>query len=244
MKSCSSSITKEICEELISLSSPSKTIQEIGLKTLLVLNQNQVEYEDFLSTLKNFSHFKDLINSMPNQILPENVVHEILPIWKNQAFFQSKVARTSKCASLLAQWLGHAVEFSLKKSTVLTSKRKDPDLQKKLKIQNEIINDLTKDLHSLRDKIENSQKAIKDFEIEENKLKRISIRDGGRKSLGSTSHARTTSNLWESLHLQNFPNFNDEELYGEMPEQTSFEDQVKLEGHEAIGCCRLRFFCF
>lgn len=243
MKSCSSGITKDICEELISVPSPSKTIQEIGSKTLLVLNQNQAEYEDFLSILKNFSHFKDLINSMPNQILPENVVHEILPIWKNQAFFQSKVARTSKCASLLAQWLGHAVEFSLKKSTVLASKRKDPDLQKKLKIQNEIINDLTKDLHLLRDKIESSQKALKDFENEEIKMNK-SIQDGSRRSLGSTSHRRTTSNLWGSLHLQNFPNFNDEELYGEMPEQTSFDGQVKLEGHEAIGCCRLRFFCF
>lgn len=244
MRSCSSSITKDHCEELINLFNPSQTIQEIGIKTLLVLNQARSQYEDFLVLLKNFSHFKDLINSTPSQILPENIVHEILPIWKNQAFYQTKVARTSKCASLLAQWLGHSVEFSLKKSTVLTSKRKDPELQKKVKMQNDIIKDLTKDLHLLKEKIENSQKVLKDYENEEFVVMNKSIQDGSRKSLGSTAHRRTTSNLWGSLHLQNFPNFNDEELYGEMPEQSSFEGQVKLEGHEAIGCCRLRFFCF
>ena len=245
MKTCSSKLTEDILIEFSSLENPSQTIQEIACKTILVLHQSQPEpsFSDFQILASNYPKFRDLICQMPNEILSDVVINEILPIWKNQAYYQSKVARTSKAASILAQWLGFTVEFSLKKSTVLTSKRKDPELQKKIKVQTDILKDLAKDIHYLKEKIALAQKALKDFEAEQ-LIKTAKSAQGDRKSMGSTSHRRSLSNFFGSVNLQNFPNFNDDELYGDIQEQSIIEDKMKLEGNEPIGCCRMRFFCF
>ena len=50
-----------------------------------------------------------------------------------------------------------------------------------------------------------------------------------------------------SQHNSGFPNFNSENLYGEIPvyKQTEIDEQIIYEGRsEMIGCCRMRFFCF
>jgi hypothetical protein len=243
MKKSSSKITKEICEEFKTLEKPSEIVEEIVCKVMLVFGQPS-KFSDFLNLSENYSEFKDLLNTTANSVLPDTVINEILPIWKNQAFFQAKVARCSKLASLLAEWLSFTVEFSLKKSTVLTSKRKDPELQKKLRIQTDILKDLGKDLQFLKEKMKNLQKTLKDLETDELSRTFKSISNNDRKSFSSTSHRRSLSQVFGSLNLQNFPNFNDDELYGEMPEQTSSEEKLIIEGNESIGCCRMRFFCF
>jgi hypothetical protein len=244
-------ITKEICNELRKISNPSSVVIEICEKVMLILEQSDKSFEGFRALSKNFGLLKDLMGSVQNHPLSDSVINEILPIWKAQATIKAKLSKTSKCTCLLAEWIGYIVEYSLKKETVNSSKRREPELEKKIKNQNLVINDLNNEMAQIQDnaliirRMIECKVEIEDQEISEN----FHITpEGGCKPLGFTMHKGTASGgillkSFDSQKSQTFPNFNDKELYSGI--KVNLKDTILYEGNtETIGCCRMKFFCF
>lgn len=257
IKDCNWRVTKDMCTELRKIPSPSKTIVEICEKIMLILDQPDKTFSAFKSLSKNFGYMKDLMSSVQGQTLPDNIINEILPVWKNQTIIQAKVAKISKCASLLAQWIGFIVEYSLKKETVVSSKRKEPEIDKKIRTQANVVDDLQREILLLEDSIKNmleiqasNQEQKSDNEQEEELSEKFEVSKESSRPFGFTMHRGTASGglLGSSLHCyrsQSFPNFSDEQLYGGVPVKETKEHQILYEGrNEALGCCRLKFFCF
>ena len=227
---------------------PSKTLVDVCEKVLLILNQPDKSFQSFKVLAKDFGILKDLMSAVQGQTLSDNVINEILPIWKNQTMIQAKLLKTSKCACLLAQWIAYIVEYSLKKETVNSSKKREPELEKKIKNQVSLISELSLEISKIEEKIAKIKKLIEckieleNEEISENK--RI-VPEGGNDThfinkipvsgiIGHSYHSRA----------QSFPNFNDKELYKDAPVQENEENFVTFEGKNEIGCCRMKFLCF
>ena len=216
---------------------------------MLVLDQPDKSYMSFKNLSKNFGYLKDLMGSVQGQTLSDCVINEILPIWKNQTIIQAKLQKTNRCASILAQWIGYLVEYSLKKETVYASKRKEPELEKKIKFQKHLISDLNIEIDNLTDKIISAKQVIQcKSEVEEELSEKYDLSPECGKPIGFSMHRGTASggiliSSLNSLRSQTFPNFNDEEIYAELRAKPE-EHQISYEGNNEIGCCRMKFFCF
>ena len=249
-KDCNWKITKESCTELRKLDSPSKTVIDVCEKTMLVLDQTDKTFNSFKVLAKNFGYLKDLMGTVQGQTLSNHIINEILIIWKNQTIIQAKLRKTSKCASLLAQWIGYIVEFNLKRETVNSSKRKEPELEKKIKQQNCLLGNLHKDAERFREKLVMAKQKLQKCEGEcEDFSEKFDVGCENIKPLGFSMHRGTASggilgNSASSVRLNGFPNFNDTQLYGEALLKEASEQQIIFEGNNELGCCRMKFFCF
>ena len=244
-------ITKEMCAELRKLQNPSQQLVEICEKAMLVLDLPEKSFQGFRKIIKNFGFLKDAMSSIKEQVLPDSVINEILPIWKNQPFIQSKLLKTSRCVCLLAQWLGFIVEYSLKKETVNSSKKRIPELEKKIIYQTDLTNELNKQLTVLKDEALRYQKLIEcKIELESKEFNEsFKIIPQGECKISEASLYKNScseglipkpKNSLES----NFPNFNDNDLYDGINFKDSEEQMISYEGTHEIGCCRMKFFCF
>lgn len=246
-----------MCTELRKAPSPSKTIVEICEKTMLVLDQPDKSFSAFRRLSKNFGYFKDLMGSIQGQTLPDYVINEVLPLWKNQTIIQAKVAKTSKCASFLAQWISFIVEYSLKKETVGSSKRKEPEIDKKIKAQRVYIEDLQKEIFLIEDSIKylldlqsKAQERRSENGQEEELSEKFEVPKDSSRPFGFTMHRGTASggllgSSANNYRSQSFPDFDNDLLYGDRPVKETKEHQILYEGrNEVMGCCRMKFFCF
>lgn len=245
-------ITKDMCVELRKLQTPSKHLVDVCEKTMLVLDQPEKSFAGFKNLTKNFGYLKDLMSSVQSQHISEQIINEILPIWKNQTMIQAKLMKNSKCVCLLAQWLSHIVEYSLKKETVNSSKKREPELEKKLKALENLVCELAPKINKVQDEISKLKKAIEcKIEVEHEELSENFkiIPEGMLRPKGFPVHRPTASegllgSSMNSIKSMGFPKFNDEDLY-EGNEIQKSEGAISFEGvNEAIGCCRMRFFCF
>ena len=220
-----------------------------------ILDQPAVSFQGFKDLTKNYSLFKMLMSAVQNKRLSENLVNEILPVWKNQTIIQAKLYKVSKCGSLLAQWINLLVEYNLKKETIMNSKVKEPEMEKKTAASLAIVNDLAKELLLIEEIIEKKQTQI-EAKIEaphEEFTERFRFVQGAAQSeppvlspgrgRGELSGILTISDL-NIVRNNGFPDFNGEDLYGEnsvkMIEPTILYESRGID----VGCCKLKFFCF
>jgi uncharacterized protein YbgA (DUF1722 family) len=255
IKDCNWKLTKEMCTELRKLENPSKGIIEVCEKVMLALDQPEKTFDAFKTLIRNFGYFKDLMTAIQGQSLPESIINDLLPVWKNQTIIQAKISKSSRCAALLAQWLGFVVEFTLKKETVYSSKRKLPEIEKKFAAQSFLVADLKNEMCKVMENTcksgESSGAKGDSWKQEELSEKFEGYKETQAKPFGFTMQKGTASGgilasaLYSNRESQGFPNFNDEELYGGIPVKESSASDLVYEGDgEAIGCCRSRFFCF
>ena len=216
---------------------------------MLVLNQPQKSFEGFKKLSKNFGFLKDLMASVQGLPVSEHIVNELLPIWKNQTIIQSKLTKTCRCPSLLAEWLGYIVEFSLKKETVLGSKRKEPEIEKKLKNLDMNMQDDEKEVELLSKKIAAVRKLIEcrmEMDKEEITDQFVIVPEGATGFYRAGLHRLTASDGGSArMVFAEFPNFVDEDLYQDLEVVNTQENHIIFEGgQDVVGCCRLKFFCF
>ena len=244
-------ITKEMCAGLRKIQSPSKSLVDVCEKVMLVLDQPEKSFQGFRNLTKNFGYLKDLMSSVQSHTISEQVINELLPIWKSQTIIQAKLMKISKCACLLAQWLSYIVEYSLKKETVNSSKKREPELEKKIKTLTLVICDLNASASMLQEEISRIKKTIEcrlEIENEEISENFKIIPEGGLKPKGFPVHKATASEgvLGSSMNSgtsQNFPKFQ-EDIYEGTKIRKPGGIMTSLEGErDVIGCCRLNFFC-
>lgn len=245
LKDCNWRITKELCSELRKIPFPSKTLAEICEKLMTILSQQDTSYQGFKALTKNFSYFKTLMSSVQNQALSDTLINEILPIWKNQTIFQAKLYKLSKCGCLLAKWINLLVEFNLKRETIENSKRREPELQKKVRNSGIIIGEIEKQICAIKETL--SQKCseecegINEIALEEFTEKFKFIAEAEKENFGQQGLKGVLGiNNSEVKVSIEFPNFGDDNLYDENHEQIGH--QINYEAEEP-GCCNLKFFC-
>lgn len=211
---------------------------------MLVLSQPEKTFDSFKKLSKNYGFLKDLMDSAQGEAFSDHVINQILNIWKNQTIVQAKLVKTSKCASLLAQWIGFIVEYSLKKETVNSNKRKEPELEKKIKYQGHALQSLGKDLEKIKEKIISAKKNLQMNVANEEISEKFEVPAENPRPLGFVMHRGTASGgILEGSIRSQFPNFNDADLYRDANVKESTE--IVFEGNnEALGCCSLKFFCF
>lgn len=245
-------ITKDMCKLLRRLKPPSTTLVDVCEKFMLVLNQPEKSYEGFKKLSKNFGYLKDLMTSVQGLPVSENTISEVLPIWKNQSIIQAKLGKTCRCGSLMAEWLGYIVEFGLKKETVLSSKRKEPDLEKKLKTQGLLVAESARELQGINEKISQVRKMVEcRLELDKEEISdQFGIVPEGNNGYYRTGLHRATASDCSALGTtkakvnSEFPDFVGENLYEDLQIVESRESKIIYEGLETVGCCRLKFFCF
>lgn len=245
IKDCNWRLTKDLCIELRKIQSPSQCIVEVCEKVMLVLEQPEISFQSFKKFTKNYSLFKMLMSSCQHKAIPDSTITELLPIWKNQTIIQAKLYKKSKCGSLLAQWLNLLVEYSLKKETIQSSKRREPELEKKTANSLAILNNLAKEqalLHEIISNRENEEPEI----LQEEFTERFRFINGAEKNVPPVLSPGVSMNNFSILgcsKLNSFPNFNGHDLYAENSvkqiNNTSYEKKAI-----DIGCCKLRFWCF
>ena len=230
-----------MCKNLRKIENPSQTLVEVCQKFMLVLNQPEKTLEGFKKLSKNFGFLKDLMTSVQGLPVSEHVVNELLPMWKNQAIIQAKLVKTCRCASYI-------VEFSLKKETVLGSKRKEPEIEKKMKNLGFNLQDNEKEVELIGRKISAVRKLIEcrmEMDKEEITDQFGIVPEGAGGFYRTGLHRPTASDGSGRVAFAEFPNFVDEDLYQDLEVVTSQENKIVFEGgQDAIGCCRMRFFCF
>jgi hypothetical protein len=67
--------------------------------------------------------------------LPEVYIAEIMPVWKKKLFICANAGKVHKGFEIVANWICCLVEYRLKHDTLQSSKRKLPDLERKIKKQ-------------------------------------------------------------------------------------------------------------
>ncbi|OMJ91743.1 hypothetical protein SteCoe_5644 [Stentor coeruleus] len=258
---------KEVCDDLRVIKAPVSCLLELCDKLLLVLDIKDRSWKSFRSVSKNFPAFKNLMLSIQNDQLSENVINEVLPLWKSQNLMRLKLSKISTGACLLLDWISLIVEYNLKCEIILTSKKRIPELEKMIKIQSKILSDLTSECLSIEELVNKTKTNIEDGEFDCDECSELSMtskpyafvssEQEERHVFHSTVHRGTASGgimqssfkmSKERAELQTlFPNFNSENLYGEVPvnRNVELEEPIIYEGKtEMIGCCRMKFFCF
>ncbi|OMJ87296.1 hypothetical protein SteCoe_10980 [Stentor coeruleus] len=259
--------TKEVSADLRIIKTPITCLLELSDKLLLILDIKDRSWKSFRSMLKNFPAFKNLMISIQNDQLPENVINEVLPLWKSQGTLRLKLSKINNGACVLLDWISMIVEYNLKSEISITSKKRIPELERMIKIQAKILSDLASESLSIEELVNKTKSNLDDGEMDCEDCSELSLtskpydfvksEQDERQIFHSTMHRGTASggimqNSFKTYKEKSelrilFPNFNSESLYGEAPvnKNVEVEDPIIYEGkNEMIGCCRMRFFCF
>ena len=219
---------------------------------MLILDQPEKSFQGFKDLIKNFNFFKMLMSAIQNKMIPDILINDILPIWKNQTIIQAKLYKVSKCGCLLAQWINLLVEYNLKKETINSSKRREPELDKKIKSASLSIIDLEKEKIMIQEIIEKKKSEIEtkiEMAHEEFTEKFRLIGQGNGEPELLMRHDKEIKGILSSSNSNieksfEFPDFKNKDLYGENSVK-HIEHQISYEGKfEDAGCCRIKFFCF
>lgn len=196
--------------------------------------------------------------SATNEQLPEYVINEVLIVWKNQAVVRSKLLKINLGACLILDWVVQIVELNVKTEIISNSQKRVPELERMIRKQSKTLSELTSENISIEEMLNRTKQNADEHEPDDCSELSLtskpynSFKDEERVVFHSTVHRGTASggllhSRPSALCLQNnFPNFNSEVLYGEIPvHKLTEEEPIVFEGKsDAIGCCRMKFFCF
>ena len=251
--------SKEMCHDIRSMKAPVSTILDLCDKILLVIDIKDRSWKSFRNISKNFSVFQNLLITAQSDQLPESIINEVLPIWKNQSPLRSKLIKINQGSCFLLDWLVNLIELNVKSEIILSSKKRIPELEKMIKNQSKTLSELTSESVSIEEILNKTKQNLDD--IDQDECSELSLtskpytggKDEERVIFHSTVHRGTASggilnsktSVFKTLN-SNFPNFNSDSLYGEVPvDKSQNEELIVYEGpDESIGCCRMKFFCF
>jgi hypothetical protein len=239
LKDCNWKISKEMCIELRKVACPSQVLVEVCEKVMTVLGQSPKTFSEFRNLTKNFNLFKNMMSGVQTRSLSEEVINEILPIWKSQDFIQNKLIKISKCGCLLARWIYLVVDINIKTETINSSKKREPELEKKIRESQKICKNFEKHLETLQETL--SEKNNKSEGTFENAHEEFTQKFQFLEDLDLQKKEIVDENF-SFRNLVKFPDFQDDKLYDERSLRIP---EIVLEGvTEEIGCCKLNFFCF
>lgn len=145
--------TKEACAELSKVKNPSSVLLDVSEKFMLMLDQRDRSWKTFIAVTRNFGPLKALMSSVSAEHMSEDQLNELLPIWKKQQSLVPKLASICKGAAIIAEWIRYCVEFKLKKETLVASKRKLPDIERRMKTQLAAIADRNGQILTLEERV-------------------------------------------------------------------------------------------
>jgi prefoldin subunit 5 len=266
--------TKEACYELSKVKKPSKTLQDVATKFMLILDQKDRSWNTFKAVMRNFAPLKSLMSSVQPQFLTEEQMNELVSVWKNQQTIQYKLKKFCKGAGIIAEWISYSVEYKLKKETLFSVEQHYPEVKfmQLYKKKNHLImkiSDVNSQILTIEERIAEVKMNIEAAESmegakEEDLTDFSTYSDKSQKkpeerAVGATPlHQGTASGgilkhnipLTPKFPRNFFPDFelNSEDLYQDAPKKKSTEEEVKTgfyeDFNESVGCCKLRFFCF
>jgi hypothetical protein len=254
-----SMLTKDSLCEIRSIKAPVSAILDLCDKVLLIIDIKDRSWKSFRNISKNFPAFQNLLISAQSEQLPEPIINEVLPLWKNQASLRNKLVKINAGACYLLDWLVNLVEFNVKSEIIVTSKKRIPELEKMIKNQTKTLSELTSESVSIEEILNKTKQNLDEQDPDE--CSELSLtskpypgsKDDDRVVFHSTVHRGTASggilnsksSVLRAMN-SNFPNFSSDSLYGEIPKNKTVEEEpIIYEGsNEMIGCCRMKFFCF
>ena len=264
--------TKEVCSDLAKIKSPSPALLDLSDKFLFVLEQHDRSWKTFRAICLNYNPLKALMNSISADSFTEEQMSELLPLWKNQQSIIEKLAKVSKGGIVLAEWVCSCVEYRLRKETLLGSQSKLPELERKVKVQLQVIAGKNAEILVMEEKIMEAQAAA-EFTSESSSADGMQepgiVVDTSLVSITSTNptakhmseervvciaplpQGKATGSLVFQMsprakksRVGEFPNFGSGELYRDSPVLTR-STQIDIETEsELAGCCSSRFFCY
>ena len=107
-------ISNEMYMEIARIKNPNTTLVNIAEKLLIILQQPDKSWRNFRNLAKDSCQLKNLmINFQPLRITPE-ISNDLLPIWKNYCFIQSRLQKYCIGVSILTEWIRSAIEYKVK----------------------------------------------------------------------------------------------------------------------------------
>lgn len=256
-------LSSQSIQEMRAIKAPSSSISEICDKFLLILDIKDRSWKSFKKLSKNYSSFKTLISFSLSQRLTDSTINEILPLWKAQSLYRTKLERFP-AFNLLLDWIGLIVELNLKSEIVNSSQKRIPELEKSVKKQELSIESLKKETKVAKELCNEVKRRIKDSEIEDcsesshtsktfafhsdqERIEKHIFVSAVNKGTASGGLLRKTlaSSLEKSVIPSISPNFSSSHLYGEIPVHKEYEEKIVYEGRsETVSCCSVKFLCF
>lgn len=203
--------------------------------------------------------------AVQTEILPDDTINEVLPLWKNQDALKQKLSKISNGAEILIDWISRVVEYNLKSEMIISSRRRIPELERMIKHQCKMLSDLTSESANIEEILNKTKMSLDDQDCEDcselsltskpymfikspkdDRVIFYSTVHRGTASGGIMQHSARSSSKSPEFKAM-FPNFESENLYGEVPgnKNEDVDDIIIFEGKsEMVGCCRMRFFCF
>lgn len=263
LEKISEKMTQQAFQDLSRIKAPSSTISEIIDKFLLILDMKDRSWVSFKKLCKHFISFKNLILFSQTKNLQDSVIDEILPLWKTQGLYRTKLERFPGF-NLILDWIGLIVELNLKEEIVNSSQKRIPELEKSVKKQELSIESLKDEAKAAEKVYLEVKRRIKDSEIEDcsesshtsktqafcsdqERMEKhifVSAVNKGTAS-GGLMRKTPTSSLEKSVIPSISPNFSSKHLYGEIPVLKDYEEKIIYEGRsETVSCCSVKFLCF
>jgi hypothetical protein len=152
--------TKEVCADLSKVKSPNSVLLDVSEKFMLMLDQRDRSWKTFRAVTRNFGPLKSLMSSFSAEHMSEEHLNELLPIWKKQQSLIPKLASICKGAAVIADWIRYCVEFKLKKETLMASKRKLPDIERRMKTQLLVIADRNAQILTFEERVAETKLSL------------------------------------------------------------------------------------
>lgn len=254
IKDCNWRFTKEICAEMGKIKSPSSTLLDITEKFLLLLDQRERSWKTFRAITHNYGPLKALMNSLNLDLVTEEQMNALLPVWKHKQSVLAKLDKVSKGGVVIAEWLCCCVEFRLKSETLRGARRKLPDLERKIRAQMQLIAEKNAQIFTCEDKLASAKATLEgrpstpsDVSINSTSLSLILNEDAG--IILSPRHEGTaTRGLLAQVSPRAkpnlaFPSFGSPTLYNDRLQGVEFSIDYST-GDGTKGCCHSRFFCY
>lgn len=92
------------------------------------------------------------MNALNPENLRQDIVEQILPLWKNYNVLSQQLSKVSKGAQYLLDWMTGLLEMKIKSETLKDAKKKFPELQKKVREKIDLIAETNSLIKSLQEK--------------------------------------------------------------------------------------------
>ena len=92
------------------------------------------------------------MNALNPENLRQDIVEQILPLWKNYIVLSQQLSKVSKGAQYLLDWMTGLLEMKIKSETLKDAKKKFPELQKKFREKIDLIAETNSLIKSLQEK--------------------------------------------------------------------------------------------
>lgn len=93
--------TKEACSSFLRLKTAPPALSDLIGKFMMVLEQHDRSWKNFLAVTKHYIPLKNLMSSVQPVALRESQMSELLPLWKHSRVLHSTVDKHGKGAQIL-----------------------------------------------------------------------------------------------------------------------------------------------